>query len=77
MAYSNSSHFSDNYRHLICIICICKIKDTIDTRLTYFLEKEKKGKRMALQLWGFEVGPARGRSKSKGPNHWAGLGFVK
>ena len=45
MSDSNSTHFSDNYRHLIYVICICKIKDTIDTSITHFLPKKNKGQK--------------------------------
>ena len=45
MAYSNSLHFSDIFRHIIYIICICKIKDMEDTRFTHFLQKKNKGEK--------------------------------
>ena len=77
MEYSNSSHFSDNNRHAIYIICICKIKDTIDISLTHFFTKKNKGEKggLLLQPVGIELGYA-GLGK-QGASYWATDHMVK
>ena len=62
MTYTYSLHFPDIFRHMIYIICICKIKDMEDTRFRHFLQKRIKEKKGCS--WDLNSGVLDGEARS-------------